>query len=133
LPAAGGWAVGPLLVIIALPMLIPWNVVGTIWQIFSRADIGLFGAALDRVGPALQRHAGCHLGVVHDRRHRRLALDAARHSADLCRPAGHSRRLLSSGAHRCGEPLGDIHQYRAAEAAEGSRHRRSCCASCRHS
>jgi glycerol transport system permease protein len=30
------WAVGPLLVIIALPMLIPWNVVGTIWQI-SRA------------------------------------------------------------------------------------------------
>ena len=45
-----GWAVGPLLVIIALPMLIPWNVVGTIWQIFSRADIGLFGAALTGLG-----------------------------------------------------------------------------------
>ena len=46
----GGWAVGPLLVIIALPMLIPWNVVGTMWQIFSRADIGLFGAALTGLG-----------------------------------------------------------------------------------
>ncbi|MGO9048118.1 MAG: carbohydrate ABC transporter permease [Xanthobacteraceae bacterium] len=45
-----GWAIGPLLVIIALPMLIPWNVVGTIWQIFSRADIGLFGAALTGLG-----------------------------------------------------------------------------------
>jgi glycerol transport system permease protein len=46
----GGWSVGPLLVIIALPMLIPWNVIGTIWQIFSRADIGLFGAALTGLG-----------------------------------------------------------------------------------
>ena len=45
-----GWAVGISLVIIALPMLIPWNVVGTIWQIFSRADIGLFGAALTGIG-----------------------------------------------------------------------------------
>ena len=46
----GGRAVGPLLVIIALPMLIPWNVIGTMWQIFSRADIGLFGAALTGLG-----------------------------------------------------------------------------------
>jgi glycerol transport system permease protein len=46
----GGWAVGPLLVLIALPMLIPWNVIGTMWQIFSRADIGLFGAALTGLG-----------------------------------------------------------------------------------
>jgi glycerol transport system permease protein len=46
----GGGAVGPLLVIIALPMLIPWNVIGTMWQIFSRADIGLFGAALTGLG-----------------------------------------------------------------------------------
>jgi glycerol transport system permease protein len=45
-----GWAVGASLVIIALPMLIPWNVVGTIWQIFARADIGLFGATLTRLG-----------------------------------------------------------------------------------
>jgi glycerol transport system permease protein len=45
-----GWAVGISLVVIALPMLIPWNVVGTIWQIFTRADIGLFGAALTGLG-----------------------------------------------------------------------------------
>ena len=45
-----GWAVGPSLVLIALPMLIPWNVVGTMWQIFGRADIGLFGATLTGLG-----------------------------------------------------------------------------------
>ena len=31
----------------ALPLLIPWNVVGTIWQIFGRVDIGLLGHTLD--------------------------------------------------------------------------------------
>jgi glycerol transport system permease protein len=45
-----GWAVGISLVITALPMLIPFNVVGTIWQIFARQDIGLFGAALTGIG-----------------------------------------------------------------------------------
>jgi glycerol transport system permease protein len=45
-----GWSVGLALVITALPMLIPWNVVGTIWQIFARQDIGLFGAALTGIG-----------------------------------------------------------------------------------
>jgi glycerol transport system permease protein len=45
-----GWSVGVSLIVIALPMLIPWNVVGTIWQIFSRPDIGLFGAALTDLG-----------------------------------------------------------------------------------
>src|SRR5215470_4452959 len=38
------------LVIMALPLLIPWNVVGTIWQIFARTDIGLFGYVLSRLG-----------------------------------------------------------------------------------
>jgi glycerol transport system permease protein len=38
-----GWLVAPCLVIMALPLLIPWNVVGTIWQIFARGDIGLLG------------------------------------------------------------------------------------------
>ncbi|MDE2583007.1 MAG: sugar ABC transporter permease [Rhodospirillales bacterium] len=45
-----GRAIGPLLVVIALPMLIPWNVVGTMWQIFARQDIGLLGAALNGLG-----------------------------------------------------------------------------------
>lgn len=38
------------LVILALPLLIPWNVVGTIWQIFCRGDIGLAGVAIQRLG-----------------------------------------------------------------------------------
>ncbi|MDP2573536.1 sugar ABC transporter permease [Vibrio penaeicida] len=38
------------LIVLALPLLIPLNVVGTIWQIFGRADIGLFGWALTSLG-----------------------------------------------------------------------------------
>ncbi|MGB8857182.1 MAG: sugar ABC transporter permease [Burkholderiales bacterium] len=49
MPAAG-WRASATLVLIALSLLIPWNVVGTIWQIFGRSDIGLFGAALTKLG-----------------------------------------------------------------------------------
>jgi glycerol transport system permease protein len=45
-----GWKVGAVLVILALPLLIPYNVVGTIWLIFARQDIGLFGAVLNGIG-----------------------------------------------------------------------------------
>ena len=45
-----GWAVSASLVVLALPLLIPWNVVGTIWQIFGRSDIGMGGAALVKLG-----------------------------------------------------------------------------------
>jgi glycerol transport system permease protein len=45
-----GWKVGATLVLIALPLLIPWTVVGTIWEIFARQDIGLLGAALNGMG-----------------------------------------------------------------------------------
>jgi glycerol transport system permease protein len=38
------------LVLISLPLLIPWNVVGTIWQVFSRIDIGLLGYSLQALG-----------------------------------------------------------------------------------
>jgi glycerol transport system permease protein len=38
------------LVVLALPLLIPWNVVGTIWQIFGRADIGLGGVLVTALG-----------------------------------------------------------------------------------
>jgi glycerol transport system permease protein len=47
---AQGWRASLALVLIALPLLIPWNVVGTIWQIFGRDDIGLMGHALNRMG-----------------------------------------------------------------------------------
>jgi glycerol transport system permease protein len=45
-----GWSVAVCLVILALPLLIPWNVVGTIWQIFGRPDIGLLGYTLNWLG-----------------------------------------------------------------------------------
>jgi glycerol transport system permease protein len=38
------------LVTMSLPLLIPWNVVGTIWQIFGRVDIGLLGHTLAAFG-----------------------------------------------------------------------------------
>lgn len=37
------------LILVAIPLLIPWNVVGTIWQIFGREDIGLFGAFMGAI------------------------------------------------------------------------------------
>ncbi|MEU6790275.1 sugar ABC transporter permease [Nonomuraea wenchangensis] len=42
MPRRGVW-VSVALVLVALPLLIPWNVVGTIWQILARPDIGLGG------------------------------------------------------------------------------------------
>jgi glycerol transport system permease protein len=38
------------LVLMALPLLIPWNVVGTIWQVFGRVDIGLLGYTMNALG-----------------------------------------------------------------------------------
>jgi len=45
-----GWRASLYMILLALPLLIPWNVVGTIWQIFARVDIGLAGAAVNAVG-----------------------------------------------------------------------------------
>jgi len=49
MPKKGFWA-SVCLVLMSLPLLIPWNVVGTIWQVFGRVDIGLLGYALDKAG-----------------------------------------------------------------------------------
>ncbi len=42
MPRKGAW-VSICLVLMALPMLIPWNVVGAMWNIFTLPDIGLVG------------------------------------------------------------------------------------------
>ena len=39
-----------ILVLLALPLLIPWNVIGTIWQIFARPDIGMLGVGINALG-----------------------------------------------------------------------------------
>ncbi|MEQ9241128.1 carbohydrate ABC transporter permease [Roseovarius indicus] len=49
MPKKGVW-VSLCLVLMSLPLLIPWNVVGTIWQVFGRVDIGLLGHTLDQLG-----------------------------------------------------------------------------------
>jgi glycerol transport system permease protein len=49
MPKSGLWS-SFCLVMMSLPLLIPWNVVGTIWQIFGRVDIGLLGYSLDALG-----------------------------------------------------------------------------------
>ena len=49
MPKRGAWA-SVTLIVLALPLLIPWNVVGTIWQIFSRTDIGFGGVLITRLG-----------------------------------------------------------------------------------
>lgn len=58
-----GWGVSFSLVAMALPLLIPWNTIGSIWIIFVRPDIGLFGHFINNV-----------LGIPFD--HTATALDA---------------------------------------------------------
>ncbi|MCP5426585.1 MAG: sugar ABC transporter permease [Gammaproteobacteria bacterium] len=42
-----GWSVSLFLIILALPLLIPWNVIGFIWIVFARPDIGLAGKTIN--------------------------------------------------------------------------------------
>ena len=49
MPKTGPW-VSVCLVLMALPLLIPWNVVGAMWNIFALPDIGLLGYALNAIG-----------------------------------------------------------------------------------
>ena len=48
MPREGFW-VSVCLVMMALPMLIPWNVVGAMWNIFTLPDIGLLGYLMNSV------------------------------------------------------------------------------------
>ena len=49
MPKKGIW-VPVCLVLMALPLLIPWNVVGAMWNIFTLPDIGLMGYGLNWLG-----------------------------------------------------------------------------------
>ena len=94
-----GIAVPFCLVTMAMPLLIPWNVVGTIWQLITRSDIGLFGYALAKIGIQFNAagdplHAWITV-VVMDA----MALDQPRGSAGLCGAGVHPRCLLPGRAH----------------------------------
>ena len=49
MPRNGVW-VSVCLVLMAMPLLIPWNVVGAMWNIFALPDIGLLGRTLNAIG-----------------------------------------------------------------------------------
>ena len=49
MPRKGPW-VSVCLVLMALPLLIPWNVVGAMWNILALPDIGLLGRGLNVMG-----------------------------------------------------------------------------------
>ncbi len=49
MPRKGAW-VSVCLVAMALPLLIPWNVVGAMWNIFALPEIGLMGKGLRSLG-----------------------------------------------------------------------------------
>ena len=49
MPRRGPW-VSVCLVLMSLPLLIPWNVVGAMWNIFALPDIGMLGQILNGLG-----------------------------------------------------------------------------------
>ncbi len=51
MPRKGFW-VSVCLVLMALPLLIPWNVVGAMWNIFALPEIGLLGRMINGMGIA---------------------------------------------------------------------------------
>ena len=49
MPRKGPW-VSVNLVLMAMPLLIPWNVVGAMWNLLALPDIGLFGRTFNAMG-----------------------------------------------------------------------------------
>jgi glycerol transport system permease protein len=49
MPRRGFW-VSVCLILMALPLLIPWNVVGAMWNIFALPDLGLLGKMVNSLG-----------------------------------------------------------------------------------
>lgn len=44
------WIATVALIVLGLPLLIPWNVVGIIWRVFTRADLGLIPLFFTAIG-----------------------------------------------------------------------------------
>ncbi|MEH0022674.1 MAG: sugar ABC transporter permease [Desulfobacter sp.] len=65
MPRKKGVGASICLVTLALPLLIPWNVIGTIWIIFTRPDIGLMGATINTLGLTFDHTAsGLHAWIT---------------------------------------------------------------------
>ena len=126
-----GWLVGLSLVVMALPMLIPWTVVGTMWQIFTAPGHRALRSNADRTRPALQRDPGPDFRLGHDCRHRRLALDAACHSVELCGSQSHSRTPSIRRPKSTARAAGRSSSTSNCPSCKRCSSSRCCCASCR--
>jgi hypothetical protein len=108
-----GWQVSAVLVILALPLLVPWNVVGTMWQIFARGDIGLFGYVINALGIDYNytngEIAAWFTIIIMDVWHWTSLV------ALLCRSALDPGCLLSGGEDRWRLALGGVPRDRAAQ------------------
>lgn len=45
-----GWKSSAAIVLLAIPLLVPFNVVGMIWQVYARPEIGFFGGLINSLG-----------------------------------------------------------------------------------
>jgi glycerol transport system permease protein len=45
-----GWGLTASLVLLGIPLLIPWNIVGMVWRVFTRPDIGVVAPFMARLG-----------------------------------------------------------------------------------
>ena len=123
-----GWGVSACLVTLALPLVIPWNVIGTIWIIFTRPDIGLFGVGINSLDllevpfdhTAKPLYAWITL----------LAMEIWHWTPlvallGLCGTASHPRSLLPGGQDRRRVIMGHILLYSTAQNARCAHHCRA--------
>ena len=122
MPRSGPW-VSVCLVLMALPLLIPWNVVGAMWNIFALPDIGLLGYGINALGIDYNFTRQTISRLVHRRPDGRLALDLAGRAARLCRPALDPRRLLPGRQDRQRLALGGVPLHPAAQDEARADHR----------
>jgi hypothetical protein len=122
---AKGWQASAVLVTVAISLLIPWNVVGTIWQIYGRTDIGLMGATLAALGFDYS-----YTGNATDAWLTVLVMDVWHWTplvALLCYAglARHTRCLLPGRAHRRRQQVRRLPLHPAAQAARRADDRRA--------
>ena len=128
MPRKGPW-VSVCLVLMAMPLLIPWNVVGAMWNILALPDIGLLGHTLNALGidyNFTRQPLSAWVTLI--------AMDVWHWTSLVVLLAyaglvGDSGRLLPGGEDRRRIALGGVPLHPAAEDEARADDRRSCCAS----
>ena len=107
----------------ALPLLIPWNVVGAMWNIFALPDIGLMGKGLNALGIDFnytrQPFSAWFTVVLMDVWHWTSLVVLLCYAGLVSIP----ERLLPGRQDRRRERLGGVPLHPAAEAEAGADHR----------